>query len=77
MPFRTGEIIWESHGHRRQSLGRVDGEEVGRITRRKNHTDDGIYGVSIMGIELAERFRTIDEARAKGWKAYLRLEGIT
>jgi hypothetical protein len=65
-------IKWEPHGHKRQSQGFVGSECVGIIHKNKNHTytNSGIYSVTIMGTELRERFRGIDEARLAGQRAY-------
>jgi hypothetical protein len=68
----SGLINWEPHGHASQSNGYVANSCVAVIHKNKNHTytNTGIYSVTVMGTELRERFRSINEARAAASIAY-------
>lgn len=65
-------LTFEPHGHRTKSDGKVDGISVVVITKNKSHThtNDDVYTVHILGEELAERFRGIEEARSAARSAF-------
>lgn len=65
MTNAEGILTFEPHGHGIKSEGKIDGITVVVITKNKNHTqtNDGIYTVHVLGEELGQRFRGIEEAR--------------
>ncbi len=72
MPTERSIIDFEPHGRRTKSEGKVDGVTVAVITKMKNHThtNTGIYSVQVLGEELEERFREIEDARDAARSAY-------
>ena len=63
-------IAFEAHGHRDRSEGKIDGLAAVTISKNETHTkaNDGVYSVHVLGEELAERFRTVNEARSAAQK---------
>jgi hypothetical protein len=72
MTNSESNLTFEPHGHRIKSEGRVDGISVAKITKNKNHThtNSGIYTVHVLGEELPQRFRGIEEARQAARNAF-------
>ena len=69
---KYGPIQFSAHGHQAQSVGTVEGQLVVQIRKNMNHTatNTAIYSVVVLGRELPRRYRSIDEARTAGQRAY-------
>lgn len=65
-------LVFEPHGHRSRSEGKIDGITVVVITKNKNHThtNDGIYTVHVLAEKLDRHFRRIEEARDAAREAF-------
>ncbi len=65
-------LAFDAHGHRPMSEGKIDGIAAVTILKNKTHThtNSGIYTVFVLGEELSEQFRNVEDARAAGQKAF-------
>lgn len=65
-------LVFQPQAHALRSEGKVDGITVAVICKNKNHThtNDGIYKVHVLGEELNQRFRRVEEARAAARNAF-------
>ncbi len=62
---KVAGIDWDGTGHSRVRLGKIDGKEVARLRKNKNHThtNDGVWSVEILGSMTGRDFRYARDAQ--------------